>query len=63
MLTILIILVTIFITNKLTRMYCILRYKNDVEFIKNVMNENVVYDVKRNSFNLEEYLKEVITND
>lgn len=48
MITLIIVIAVAYITNKLTRLYCVFKYKNDAYFIKQLIKENDLnFDLKR----------------
>lgn len=63
MLTIILMFVVAYATNKLTRLYCVFKYKNDIRFIKTIMQDEVIYNLKKDTFDVDQYLKEVMEND
>lgn len=63
MITFIMMIIVAYATNKLTRLYCIFKYKNDISFIRTIMNDNVTYNLRKNSFDTESYIEGVDLRD
>jgi len=63
MITIIIMILVAYATNKITRLYCVFKYKNDVEFIRSVMRNELTYNLKNNTFTIEQIAEEVNSYD
>lgn len=66
MLTFILILVSFYISNKFTRLYCVFKYKNDAKFITNILkNEEFLLNLKKGieDVNLIPKMREGVEND